>query len=52
MDTLLDDMGLPMMRSGGNWLTWPFKSISVREIEKLAEERSAKRDDARMDVHV
>lgn len=43
MDTLLEDMGLPIMRSGGNWLTWPFKVIDLKEIERLTEEREAKR---------
>ena len=32
------------MRSGGNWLTWPFKVISVDEIAMLGEERRAKRE--------
>jgi dimethylaniline monooxygenase (N-oxide forming) len=31
------------MRSGGNWLTWPFKVIHIKEIENLGEERRAKR---------
>lgn len=44
MDELLDDMGLPSMRSGGNWLTWPFKVISPAEIKNLGEERRAKRE--------
>jgi hypothetical protein len=36
-------MALPAMRSGGNWLTWPFKVIDLREISTLKEERDAKR---------
>ena len=44
MDELLEDMGLQSMRSGGNWLTWPFKVISVDEIATLREERRAKRE--------
>lgn len=44
MDELLDDMGLPSMRSGGNWLTWPFKVISPAEIKELGKERHAKRE--------
>ncbi|KAG6335021.1 hypothetical protein ID866_4066 [Astraeus odoratus] len=44
MDELLDDMGVPSMRSGGNWLTWPFKIISPSEIKDLGEERRAKRE--------
>ncbi|KAL4071251.1 hypothetical protein V8B97DRAFT_1871036 [Scleroderma yunnanense] len=43
MDELLDDMGVPSMRSGGNWLTWPFKVISPAEIKDLGEERRARR---------
>lgn len=42
-DELLEDMRLPSMRSGGNWLTWPFKVIDVNEIVTLAEERRQKR---------
>jgi dimethylaniline monooxygenase (N-oxide forming) len=44
VDDLLDDMELPSMRSGGNWLTWPFRVISVDEIATLGEERRAKRE--------
>ncbi|KAF8551014.1 FAD/NAD(P)-binding domain-containing protein [Imleria badia] len=44
MDELLDDMGLLSMRSGGNWLTWPFKTITVDEIATLREERRARRE--------
>ncbi|KIK69190.1 hypothetical protein GYMLUDRAFT_67862 [Collybiopsis luxurians FD-317 M1] len=39
MDELLRDMGLKTGRSGGNWLSWPFKVISVDEISTLGEER-------------
>ncbi|EKM52446.1 uncharacterized protein PHACADRAFT_149103 [Phanerochaete carnosa HHB-10118-sp] len=42
-DTLLQDMDLPIMRSGGNWFTWPFKVLDLKEIEYLEEERIAKR---------
>ncbi|KAJ8076414.1 hypothetical protein PM082_000837 [Marasmius tenuissimus] len=42
-DELLEDMGLQSGRSGGNWLTWPFKVISLNEIATLAAERRAKR---------
>ncbi|KAF8585177.1 FAD/NAD(P)-binding domain-containing protein [Ramaria rubella] len=43
MDELLADMKLPNMRSGGNWLTWPFKVIDLEEISRLGEERRATR---------
>ncbi|KAL0960490.1 hypothetical protein HGRIS_005530 [Hohenbuehelia grisea] len=43
VDEILDDMELPSLRSGGNWITWPFKVIDLREIETLKEERDAKR---------
>ncbi|KAF5368837.1 hypothetical protein D9758_002891 [Tetrapyrgos nigripes] len=39
IDELLEDMGLKTYRSGGNWLTWPFKVIELQEIEHLKEER-------------
>ncbi|KAJ7147149.1 FAD/NAD-P-binding domain-containing protein [Mycena crocata] len=42
-DQLLEEMGLRSMRSGGNWLTWPFKVIDLKEISTLAEERRANR---------
>ncbi|TBU39199.1 hypothetical protein BD309DRAFT_454467 [Dichomitus squalens] len=42
-DDLLEDMGLPIMRSGGNAITWPFKVVSLEEISTLKEERDAKR---------
>ena len=44
LDTLLDDMSLPSMRSGGNALTWPFQVIDVKEIANLREEREALRN--------
>ncbi|KAG6381876.1 hypothetical protein JVT61DRAFT_491 [Boletus reticuloceps] len=44
MDELLDDMGLPNMRSVGNWITWPLKAFSVDEIATLREERHTKRE--------
>ncbi|KAF9268375.1 FAD/NAD-P-binding domain-containing protein [Marasmius fiardii PR-910] len=43
-DELLEDMGLRSMRSGGNWLTWPFKVVEVKELATLGEERRAKRE--------
>ncbi|KAF9466370.1 hypothetical protein BDZ94DRAFT_1281005 [Collybia nuda] len=43
VDELLEDMYLPNMRSGGNWLTWPFKVIDLKEIANLGEERRLKR---------
>ncbi|KAH8092182.1 FAD/NAD-P-binding domain-containing protein [Cristinia sonorae] len=43
VDELMDDMTLPGMRSGGNWLTWLFKVVDLKEIEKLHEERAARR---------
>lgn len=43
IDELLDDMYLPSMRSGGNWLTWPFKVIDLKEIANLGEERRLNR---------
>jgi dimethylaniline monooxygenase (N-oxide forming) len=43
MDELLEDMDLPSFRSGGNWLTWPFKVTDLQEISSLGSERDAKR---------
>ncbi|KAI0638622.1 FAD/NAD-P-binding domain-containing protein [Trametes polyzona] len=43
VDDLLEDMGLPVMRSGGNALTWPFKVVDIDEIKYLTEERAARR---------
>ncbi|KZO93494.1 FAD/NAD-P-binding domain-containing protein [Calocera viscosa TUFC12733] len=43
MDELLDDIGVASVRSGGNWLTWPFKVIDPTELSTLSEERHAKR---------
>lgn len=42
-DDLLEDMGLRVIRSGGNWLTWPFQVVDLSEIRTLKEERDAKR---------
>ncbi|KAH9939295.1 FAD/NAD-P-binding domain-containing protein [Epithele typhae] len=42
-DDLLEDMGLWTRRSGGNWLTCPFKVVDPEEIRYLKEERDAKR---------
>ena len=36
-------MGLRVMRSGGNWLTWPFKVVDLKELSTLKEERDARR---------
>jgi len=43
VDELLEDMGVRAMRSGGNWLTWPFKVTDLREISTLKAERDAQR---------
>lgn len=43
VDEILEDLELPSLRSGGNWLTWPFKVIDLTEIATLREERDAKR---------
>jgi len=43
IDDLLEDMDLPIMRSGGNWLNWPFKVVDLKEIENLHSERRQKR---------
>jgi hypothetical protein len=43
VDELLEDMGLQAMRSGGNWLSWPFRVIGVEEIARLKEEREERR---------
>ncbi|KAF8875014.1 hypothetical protein CPB85DRAFT_1378674 [Mucidula mucida] len=48
INQLLADMRLPGMRSGGNWLTWPFKTIDVAEIANL----KAERDDLRRKTKV
>ncbi|KAJ6462046.1 FAD/NAD-P-binding domain-containing protein [Mycena vitilis] len=42
-DQLLEEMGLRSMRSGGNWFTWPFKVIDLKEISTLAKEREERR---------
>ncbi|KJA15628.1 hypothetical protein HYPSUDRAFT_48150 [Hypholoma sublateritium FD-334 SS-4] len=38
-DELLEDMHVPSQRSGGNWLTWPFRVVDLSEIAMLGEER-------------
>ncbi|PPQ89970.1 hypothetical protein CVT25_009610 [Psilocybe cyanescens] len=43
-DELLEDMYVPNMRSGGNWFTWPFRVIDLKEIATLREERKAIRE--------
>ena len=45
VDDLLEDMGVPAMRSGGNWLTWPFKVVDLNEISTLKAERDAIRSE-------
>ncbi|KAF8917111.1 FAD/NAD-P-binding domain-containing protein [Mucidula mucida] len=44
-DDLLEDMGLTRgpARTGGNWLTWPFKVIDIMSISSLGWERQMKR---------
>ena len=49
-DTLLEDMDLPIFRSGGNWLTWPFAVVDLKEIEHLTKERKDKRAEGHSDV--
>ncbi|KAF9240381.1 FAD/NAD(P)-binding domain-containing protein [Melanogaster broomeanus] len=44
IDELLDDMEVPSMRTGGNWLTWPLRVISLDEIASLGKERRIKRE--------
>lgn len=39
VDDLLEDMGVRAMRSGGSWLSWPFKVIDIDEISNLKAER-------------
>ena len=38
-DEMLEDMNVPGERSGGNWLTWPFRVVDLSEIAMLGEER-------------
>ncbi|KAF8901932.1 hypothetical protein CPB84DRAFT_1679400, partial [Gymnopilus junonius] len=40
-DQLLEDLYLRSMRSGGNWFTWPFKVMDLKEVSSLREEREA-----------
>ncbi|KAJ7067183.1 FAD/NAD-P-binding domain-containing protein [Mycena amicta] len=42
-DELLEDMGLPSMRSGRNWLTWAVGVVKVSELERLHAERAEMR---------
>lgn len=44
VDELLEDMDLPIHRSGGNWLSWPFKVVDLKEVEKLHHEREEKKE--------
>lgn len=41
---MLEDMGLRVLRSGGNALTWAFKPVDSAEIKTLKEERDARRE--------
>ncbi|KAF8184219.1 hypothetical protein BJ912DRAFT_975413 [Pholiota molesta] len=43
-DELLEDMHVRSLRSGGNWLTWPFRVIDLGELSTLGEERRAVRE--------
>ncbi|KAG7096524.1 hypothetical protein E1B28_003953 [Marasmius oreades] len=43
-DELLEDMGLRSDRSGGSWLTWPFKVVDLKELATLGEERRVRRE--------
>ncbi len=43
-DDMLEDMGLRVLRSGGNALTWAFKPVDSAEIRMLKEERDAWRE--------
>ncbi|EIW76945.1 FAD/NAD(P)-binding domain-containing protein [Coniophora puteana RWD-64-598 SS2] len=49
-DSLLEDMHLRGMRSGGNWLTWPFKVVNVDELATLKEERDAVRQREKLKI--
>ncbi|KAI0832858.1 hypothetical protein BC628DRAFT_360001 [Trametes gibbosa] len=51
VDDLLEDMHLPIMRSGGNAFTWPFKFIELEEVRNLKEERDEARRDWRLIHH-
>ncbi|KAI0832857.1 FAD/NAD(P)-binding domain-containing protein [Trametes gibbosa] len=42
-DDLLEDMGLPILRSGGNAFTWPFRPVRSEELATLKEERDMRR---------
>ena len=42
-DDLLEDMRLPIIRSGGNWFNWVFKTINISELASLTQERAEKR---------
>ncbi|KAF8802217.1 FAD/NAD(P)-binding domain-containing protein [Phlegmacium glaucopus] len=45
-DELLEDMYLPIHRSGGSWYNWIFKVIDLKEIATLGEERQAIRNES------
>ncbi|KAH7924190.1 FAD/NAD(P)-binding domain-containing protein [Leucogyrophana mollusca] len=40
VDDLLEEMSLPIMRTGGNWFTWPFIPLSTQEFKTLGAERA------------
>ena len=42
-DELLEDLNLPTIRSGGNWYSWLFQAMDLKEIATLGEERRARR---------
>ncbi|KAF9012085.1 FAD/NAD-P-binding domain-containing protein [Hymenopellis radicata] len=50
VDKLLQDMGCRSLRSGGNWLTWPFKVIDLQEISDLKGERDSLREARLIDL--
>jgi len=42
-DDLLEDMGLPIIRGGGNWANWLFKIHESSQLTTIGEERRANR---------
>ncbi|KAF8801867.1 FAD/NAD(P)-binding domain-containing protein [Phlegmacium glaucopus] len=44
VEELLQDMSLPIYRSGGNWFNWIFQVIDSKEIANLSEERRVNRE--------
>ncbi|KAF9476196.1 FAD/NAD(P)-binding domain-containing protein [Pholiota conissans] len=47
-DELLEDMHVRSLRSGGNWLTWPFHIIDLSELSTLGDERRAVRENRKL----